>query len=100
MFAIYHADALYAFVSTRYQASQNRTTTTMPDYRSIWLPPSSENGTEVVIRPIRPADAGIEQDFVRGLSTIPQPLRLAQLRGWLACKLQYFTEIDYEQHMA
>lgn len=59
------------------------------------------DGTEVVIRPIRPADAGIEQDFVRGLSDDSRYNRfMGQLRELAPRKLEYFTEIDYDQHMA
>jgi len=59
------------------------------------------DGTEVVVRPIRPEDARIEQDFVRGLSEDSRYYRfMGQLRELAPRKLQYFTEIDYDQHMA
>lgn len=59
------------------------------------------DGTEVIVRPIRPEDAAIEQDFVRGLSEDSRYNRfMGQLRELAPRKLQYFTEIDYDQHMA
>ncbi len=59
------------------------------------------DGTEVLIRPIRPEDAAIEQEFVRGLSDDSRYNRfMAQLRELTPRKLQYRTEIDYEQHLA
>jgi GNAT superfamily N-acetyltransferase len=59
------------------------------------------DGTEVVIRPIRPEDATIEQDFVRGLSEDSRYYRfMGQLRELTPRKLQYMTNIDYDQHMA
>ena len=59
------------------------------------------DGTEVVIRPIRPEDAAIEQDFVRGLSDDSRYNRfMGQLRELTPRKLQYLPSSDYEQHMA
>lgn len=59
------------------------------------------DGSEVVIRPIRPEDAAIEQDFVRGLSEDSRYNRfMGQLRELSPRKLQYLTTIDYDQHMA
>ena len=58
-------------------------------------------GTEVVVRPIRPEDVAIEQDFVRGLSDDSRYNRfMGQLRELAPRKLQYMTTIDYDQHMA
>ena len=58
------------------------------------------DGREVVIRPIRPEDKGIEQDFVRGLSRDSRYYRfMEQLNELSPAKLKYFTEIDYDRHM-
>ena len=59
------------------------------------------DGTEVLVRPIRPEDAAIEQDFVRELSEESRYNRfMGQLRELAPRKLKYLTEIDYDQHMA
>lgn len=59
------------------------------------------DGTEIVLRPIRPEDAPIEQEFVRGLSEDSRYNRfMGQLRELAPRKLQYLTQIDYDQHMA
>ncbi|MCZ7653217.1 MAG: hypothetical protein M5R42_01485 [Rhodocyclaceae bacterium] len=59
-------------------------------------------GTEVVIRPIRPADAGIEAGFVRGLSErFPlQPLHGPVAGAGAARKLRYCRDRLGEKHMA
>lgn len=59
------------------------------------------NGAAVTIRPIRPEDKGIEQNFVRGLSQDSRYYRfMEQMRELSPDKLKYFTEIDYDRHMA
>ena len=59
------------------------------------------DGTQVIIRPIRAEDAGIEQDFVRGLSRESRYARfMATVNELSPAKLRYFTEIDYDRHMA
>lgn len=59
------------------------------------------DGREVLIRPIRPEDKDIEQDFVRGLSRESRYYRfMEQLNELSPRKLKYFTEIDYDRHMA
>lgn len=59
------------------------------------------DGTEVTIRPIRPQDAAMEQDFVRGLSSDSRYYRfMGQMRELSPRKLQYMTTIDYDRHMA
>lgn len=59
------------------------------------------DGTEVTVRPIRPQDAGMEQEFVRGLSDDSRYFRfMGQLRELSPRKLQYMTSIDYDRHMA
>lgn len=59
------------------------------------------NGAVVTVRPIRPEDKGIEQDFVRGLSGDSRYYRfMEKLKELSDKKLRYFTEIDYDRHMA
>ncbi len=59
------------------------------------------DGTQVVIRPIRPEDASMEQDFVRHLSDDSRYFRfMTQLEQLSPRKLKYFTEIDYDRHLA
>ena len=59
------------------------------------------NGTPVTIRPIRPEDSGMEQEFVRHLSDDSRYFRfMGSLRELPSKKLRFFTEIDYERHMA
>lgn len=74
----------------------------MADYpQQLVHPHRLFDGTEVVIRPIRPEDAAIEQDFVRGLSEDSRYNRfMGQLRELAPRKLEYLTQIDYDQHMA
>lgn len=59
------------------------------------------DGTAVTIRPIRPEDSGMEQAFVRHLS---EDSRYYRFMGHVAelpeKKLRYFTDVDYERHMA
>lgn len=74
----------------------------MADYpseleRIVQLP----DGTQVLIRPIRPSDADIEQAFVRGLSAESRYFRFMDtLRELTPAMLRQFTEIDYDRHMA
>ena len=59
------------------------------------------DGTEVTIRPIRCEDSGMEQEFVRHLSADSRYCRfMGTLLELSPKKLQYFTEIDYDRHMA
>lgn len=59
------------------------------------------DGTQVVVRPIRPEDAQMEQDFVRHLSDDSRYFRfMVQLNQLSPKKLKYFTEIDYDRHLA
>ena len=58
------------------------------------------DGRKVLIRPIRPGDAAMEQDFVRHLSPDSRYARfMATLNELPANKLRYLTEVDYEHHM-
>jgi GNAT superfamily N-acetyltransferase len=59
------------------------------------------NDTTVSIRPIRTDDSGMEQEFIRHLSKASRYFRfMASLRELSPKKLKYFTEIDYDRHMA
>jgi len=79
-----------------------KNTNAMSEYpKELIHPHHLFDGTAVVIRPIRPEDAPIEQDFVRGLSEDSRYNRfMGQLRELTPRKLQYLTTIDYDQHMA
>ncbi|ADE15119.1 CoA-binding domain protein [Nitrosococcus halophilus Nc 4] len=59
------------------------------------------DGTEIMIRPIRPEDAEIEQRFVRGLSAEARMFRFMQaLKELPPALLARFTQIDYDREMA
>ena len=61
----------------------------------------SLNDTTVTIRPIRTDDSGMEQEFIRHLSKESRYFRfMLSLRELSPKKLKYFTEIDYDRHMA
>ncbi|MCX5849609.1 MAG: GNAT family N-acetyltransferase [Deltaproteobacteria bacterium] len=57
--------------------------------------------TDVTIRPIRAEDSGMEQEFVQHLSKESRYFRfMASIWELSPKKLKYFTEIDYNRHMA
>jgi acetyltransferase len=57
--------------------------------------------TAVSIRPIRAGDSGMEQEFIKHLSKESRYFRfMMSLRELTPKKLKYFTEIDYNRHMA
>jgi len=59
------------------------------------------NGTRLTIRPIRPEDARIEQEFVRRLSPESRYFRFMQTVSELSPQmLVRFTQIDYDREMA
>jgi acetyltransferase len=59
------------------------------------------DGTNLVIRPIRPEDAEIEQAFVRGLSERTKYFRFMQtIEELTPAMLTRFTQIDYDREMA
>ena len=59
------------------------------------------DGRDVTIRPIRPEDAEIEQDFVRGLSDEAKYFRFMHAVHELTPEmLVRFTQIDYHREMA
>lgn len=60
-----------------------------------------KDGAAITIRPIKPADAGIEQDFVRNLSGESRYFRFMDSMRELSPKmLSHFTQVDYDLHMA
>jgi acetyltransferase len=59
------------------------------------------DGTDLTIRPIRPEDAQMEQDFVRNLSDQTKYFRFMQTIKELTPEmLVRFTQIDYDREMA
>ncbi len=59
------------------------------------------DGTDLVIRPIRPEDAEIEQAFVRNLSEAAKYFRfMMPLKELSQAMLARFTQIDYDREMA
>lgn len=61
----------------------------------------TEQGATVVIRPIRPEDAEIEQSFVRSLSPEAKYLRfMSTLKELTPSMLARFTQVDYDREMA
>jgi acetyltransferase len=68
------------------------------DLVSQWQLP---DGTDVVVRPIRPEDAAIEQAFVQALSAESKYFRFMQSLDKLTpAMLARFTQIDYDREMA
>jgi acetyltransferase len=64
----------------------------------LWRAP---DGREVAVRPIRPEDADIEREFVRGLSPSTKYLRFMNALNELTpAMLARFTQIDYDREMA
>lgn len=59
------------------------------------------DGTAVTIRPIRPEDEGIEQEFVRNLSDESRYFRFRDgVRELSPRMLTHLTRVDYERHLA
>lgn len=58
------------------------------------------DGTNIVIRPIRPEDDAIERAFVRGLSRDSAYNRLLSARKLTPDEIRQLTRIDYEREMA
>jgi len=59
------------------------------------------DGTSIRLRPIRPEDAQMEQEFVRGLSEGSRYFRFMNtLRELTPAMLARFTQIDYDREMA
>ena len=69
-----------------------------PELETTWQLP---DGTDVQVRPIRPEDAEIEQDFVQNLSPESRYFRFMQSMDKLTpMMLARFTQIDYDREMA
>jgi acetyltransferase len=59
------------------------------------------DGTAVTIRPIRPDDAEIEQEFVRNLSDESRYFRFRDATRELSPRmLAHLTRVDYDRHLA
>jgi len=59
------------------------------------------DGTDITVRPIRPEDANLEQDFVTNLSPESKYFRFMQSLDRLTpMMLARFTQIDYDREMA
>ena len=59
------------------------------------------DATDITIRPIRPEDAELEQDFIRGLSADTKYFRFMEtLQELTPTMLVRFTQIDYDREMA
>lgn len=59
------------------------------------------NGTDIVIRPIRPEDADLEQNFIRDLSDEAKYFRfMSSVQELTPEMLVRFTQIDYHYEMA
>jgi len=62
---------------------------------------SLTDGTPLIIRPIRPEDASLEQDFVRNLSDTAKHFRfMGALHELTPAMLERTTQIDYDREMA
>jgi acetyltransferase len=96
--------AVDARIKVRYRPPQ------MPPYGHMAIHPypthliervQLPDGTDLVIRPIRPEDAQMEQSFVRGLSEQTRYFRFMQAIKELTPEmLVRFTQIDYDREMA
>jgi acetyltransferase len=59
------------------------------------------DGTDVVLRPIRPEDAEMEREFVKNLSEGSRYFRfMSSVRELTPAMLSRFTQIDYDREMA
>jgi len=59
------------------------------------------DGTELLLRPIRPEDAQIEAEFVRALSDASRYFRfMSAVRELTPAMLARFTQIDYDREVA
>ena len=59
------------------------------------------DGTAVTIRPVRPQDAAAEQAFIKHLSKDSRHSRfMGSMRELSPRKLEQFTAVDYDRHMA
>lgn len=59
------------------------------------------DGAEIILRPVRPEDAGMHQEFVRNLSDESRYFRFFSTLHELSPKaLARYTQIDYDREMA
>ena len=59
------------------------------------------DGARVMLRPMRPEDAGLETDFIAGLSRQSMRLRfMSALASLTPAMLARFTQVDYDREMA
>lgn len=58
------------------------------------------DGTDVIIRPIRPEDDAIEREFIGGLSPETRYNRLLSGRRLTPDEIRHLTRIDYDREMA
>jgi RimJ/RimL family protein N-acetyltransferase len=79
-------------VSPRTIGEENR-----HDDAVAWI---AADGTAVTIRPIRPSDLTLEQEFVNGLSQRTAYQRLLSARRLSPEEVRRFTEIDVEREFA
>jgi acetyltransferase len=96
--------AVDARINVRYRPPQ------MPHYGHMAIYPypvhliervQLPTGADLVIRPIRPEDAQMEQSFVRGLSDQTRYFRFMQaIKELTPDMLVRFTQIDYDREMA
>jgi acetyltransferase len=69
-----------------------------PELEEVW---HLEDGTDVVVRPIRPEDAIIEKSFVENLSVESRYFRfMSPIHEVSRQMLARFTQIDYDREMA
>jgi acetyltransferase len=60
-----------------------------------------KDGRSVLVRPVLPQDAELQQSFVRTLSPLSRRRRFhAPIAELPASTLRYMTEVDYESHLA
>jgi acetyltransferase len=72
-----------------------------PDASELTWRWSLADGTKIVIRPIRPEDRQIEQEFVRNLSGESRYFRFMSAINELSeSMLNHFTRIDYDRELA
>jgi len=68
---------------------------------NLVTPVQLNDGTDIIIRPIRPEDAEIEQQFIRSLSSESRYFRFMSSMHELSQEmLVRFTQIDYHSEMA
>ena len=88
-----------SLLESRFVRHRPRAMQTYPEHlvRTLTL----ADGTPITLRPIRAADAGIEQEFVRGLSDESRYFRfMDMLRELSPQMLKQMTDIDYHDQMA